>query len=421
MTRFPRALVAGVLAAASALGLSACAAGGGTTTLSWYAGADPSGAFRAAAQAGGDGAGGRDRIRGGDLPRGTDRERRALVRRLAAGDGSIDLMAMDVIWTAEFAAAGWVRPWPDAAAAAVSAGVLSGPLRTARYAGRLWAAPYTSNTQLLWYRRSLVAEPPATWDALVTAAEALPAGRNRIQVQGGPVEGYTVWVNSLLASAGTGLVAYADDPDRAAPALADGPAARALGIVRRLADSPAADPGIAAADNETTQVALQSGTSAFAVAYPSVYPATRVAAPDVYADLGWARWPAVEPGRASRPPLGGLNLGVSAFSPHPDEAFEAAACLRGAANQVRAAVDGGLPPTLDALYRDPQVTRRFPFAELLRRSIEAAAPRPQTPAYDDVSLAVVAELHPPRGVEPADDVPALRERIARALRSEALQ
>jgi multiple sugar transport system substrate-binding protein len=414
-----RVLVAALLAAAAAV--SGCTAGAGTTTLTWYAGTEPSGAFRAAAQACGDASGGRYRIRVEDLPRSTDRQRLALVRRLAAGDSTIDLMALDVIWTAEFAAAGWLRPWQDPAAAAVSAGVLSGPLRTARYAGRLWAAPFTSNTQLLWYRRSLVREPPATWDALITAAEALPAGRNLVQVQAGPVEGYPVWVNSLLASAGTGLVANADDPDRAAPALAAGPSARALGIVRRLARSDVADPGIAASDNDTTAVALQSGTSAFAVAYPSVYPATRVAAPDVYADLGWARWPAVVPGRASRPPLGGLNLGVSAFSAHPDEAFEAATCLRGAANQVRAAVDGGLPPTLDALYRDPSVTRRFPFAELLRRSIEQAAPRPATPAYDDVSLAVVAELEPPSGVDPVADVPRLRERIGRALRSEALQ
>lgn len=412
-----RALVAALLAAAS---LSGCATGGGTTTLTWYAGPEPSGAFRAAAQACGDASAGRYRIRVEDLPRGANRQRQALVRRLAAGDPSIDLMAMDVIWTAEFAAAGWVRPWDAGAAAAVSAGVLSGPLRTARYAGRLWAAPFTSNTQLLWYRRSLVREPPATWDALIAAAEVLPAARNRIQVQAGPVEGYPVWVNSLLASAGTGLVANADDPRKAAPALAAAPAERALGIVRRLAASPAADPGIAASDDDTTQVALQSGTTAFALAYPSVWPGTRAAAPDVFADLGWARWPAVEAGRASRPPLGGLNLGVSAFSRHPDEAFEAAACLRGAANQVRAAVDGGLPPTLTVLYRDPDVTRRFPFADLLRTSIQDAAPRPATPAYDDVSLAVVAELHPPSGVDPAGDVADLRERIGRALRSEAL-
>jgi len=33
------------------------------------------------------------------------------VRRLAARDAGVDIIAMDVIWTAEFAEAGWIRPW----------------------------------------------------------------------------------------------------------------------------------------------------------------------------------------------------------------------------------------------------------------------------------------------------------------------
>ncbi|HEX6755831.1 MAG TPA: extracellular solute-binding protein [Mycobacteriales bacterium] len=415
-----RRVLGGLLAAGLALGPAGCGGGAGPPTLTWFAGLEPSGSFEAAAQACADASGGRYRIRLETLPRASDRQRRELVRRLAAGDETIDLMGMDVIWTAEFAAAGWVRPWDAGPAARVSAGVLSGPLRTARYGGRLWAAPLTSNTQLLWYRRSLVREPPATWDAMIAAAEALPEGRNRVQVQAGQQEAYTTWVNSLLASAGTGLVAHADDPGRAAPALAPGPAETALRVIRRLADSPAADPALPISDNDTTALAVQSGSSAFALAYPAIWPSTRVAAPDVYADLGWARWPAVVPGRPSRPPLGGLNLGVSTFSRHPAEAFEAAACLRDASHQVRYAVDGGLPPTLDALYGDPDVVRRYPFAELLRRSIEEAAPRPATPAYADVSLAVRSVLHPPAGLDPAAAVPELRDRIGQALRSEAL-
>ena len=34
-----------------------------------------------------------------------------LGRRLGAEDSSIDIMGMDVIWTGEFANAGWVEPW----------------------------------------------------------------------------------------------------------------------------------------------------------------------------------------------------------------------------------------------------------------------------------------------------------------------
>ena len=42
------------------------------------------------------------------LPSDASQQREQLVRRLAADDSDIDLISMDVNWTAEFAEAGWV-------------------------------------------------------------------------------------------------------------------------------------------------------------------------------------------------------------------------------------------------------------------------------------------------------------------------
>ena len=50
-------------------------------------------------------------------PNNADEQREQLVRRLAAEDSDIDLISMDVIWTAEFAEAGWILPFPDEEAA----------------------------------------------------------------------------------------------------------------------------------------------------------------------------------------------------------------------------------------------------------------------------------------------------------------
>ena len=416
--RAARSLVTGLVAALAGT-LAGCGGGAGET-VRWLVGQEYSGAYRQAAQACTDAAGGRYRIVLEELPRSSDQQREQLVRRLAARDRTVDVVGMDVIWTAEFAGAGWLRPWEGDRAAAVSRGVLVGPLATATYRGRLWAAPFTSNTQLLWYRRSRVPSPAATWDGLIGQAGALPEGQRVLAVQGGRYEGYTAWVTSLLASAGTGLVADPGDPGRARADLAAGPARRALAVVGRLARSPAADPGLAVATELTTRQLMLSGAASVTVAYPTLWVSARAEAPAVFADLGWARYPAVVAGRPGRPPLGGVNLGVSAFSPRPDDAFAAAACLRGAANQQLAAVAGGLPPTLDAVYDDPEVARLFPFAELLRTSLAAAVPRPRTPAYNDVSRAVLQVLHPPSGVDPDTAVPELRETVDAALDSRAL-
>jgi multiple sugar transport system substrate-binding protein len=389
-------------------------------TLHWYVREDPSGSYREAAERCTDFSAGRYRIRVEPLPQTTDTQRDLLVRRLAARDRTVDIMGMDVIWTAEFAEAGWLRPWTGTRATQVSTGVLAGPLATARYQGRLWAAPFTSNTELLWYRKSRTPHPPATWDQVIAQAEALPGGDNEVAVQGGRYEGYTVWVNSLLASAGTQLVADADRPDRARAALADVPARQALAVIRRLASSPVADPGLAATTEVDTQQAMLSGRAAFSLNYPSLYAAARDQRPELLADLGWTRYPQVVAGTPSRPPLGGINLGVGAYSRHPEQAFDAAGCLRSGTNQQVAAVRGGIPPTIAAVYDDPAVLSEFPFAELLRQCIEAAAPRPATAAYSDVSLAVQQVLHPPSSVDPDTVVPKLRRTIDDALASKAL-
>jgi multiple sugar transport system substrate-binding protein len=118
--------------------------------------------------------------------------------------------------------------------------------------------------------------------------------------------------------------------------------------------------------------------------------------------------------------IGGIDLGVAAYSRHPDLAFEAAACLASAENQRLAATLGGLPPTSAALYDDPEVRRTFPFADVLRDSLEDAVQRPQSPLYSDISLAIGRVLHPMRDIDPELDVARLRSAVEGALRSEGL-
>ena len=161
---------------------------------------EPGGAFALAAQACTEQAGGRYRVELADLPPSADQQREQLVRRLAAGDNDIDIMGMDVIWTAEFAEAGWLLPWDGDAAAKATDGTIAATVQTGTYEGQLYAAPFTTNTQLLWYRKDRVPTPPATWAEMVDMAEKIGEG-GRIQVQGNRYEGLTVWFNSLLASA----------------------------------------------------------------------------------------------------------------------------------------------------------------------------------------------------------------------------
>jgi multiple sugar transport system substrate-binding protein len=398
----------------STLALAACggSSSGGAAKLNLWVFQEPSGSFTDAAKRCSQQSHGQYTIKFNALSNDADQQRQSLVRRLAAKDSSIDIAGMDVVWTAEFAEAGWIKRWPAAAAAAIRRGTLAGPLRTATYKGQLWAAPANTNTQLLWYRKDLVSDPATTWDGLIDQASKLPKA-NYIEIQGAQYEGVTVWFNSLVQSAG-GTIVSGNQVTLAAPGL------RAAQIMKRLATSKAGDPSISAEKEDQNRLAFEQGKAAFEVNYPFIYPSAKDGAPEIFKQLAWKPYPAVDQGRPARAPIGGINWGVGAYTKHPAQAFAAAACLRNDQNQREAAIKGGLPPTLNSLYDDASFKKAYPFGDLIRRQVATGAIRPQTPAYADVSLAIAKTVSPPSEIQLDGFVDDLRSKLSDALNSKGL-
>jgi multiple sugar transport system permease protein len=151
--------------------------------------------------------------------------------------------------------------------------------------------------------------------------------------------------------------------------------------------------------------------------WPYVYAAARTdadASPvtkKVFENLGWARWPGVNKGEPSRVSIGGANIGVSKYGRDPKLAAEAAICMTSRKWQDQEAINEGLPPVTNGSYDDPKVREAYPFADLLREQLKDAVPRPETPAYSDVTLAVQQTLHPPRSINPEAAINKLRDRL----------
>src|ERR1700721_4664932 len=108
-------------------------------------------------------------------------------------------------------------PTPRPAEVRATPDTLPGPLSTATWRHRLYAAPVSTNTQLLWYRPDLMDKPPATWSAVVDEATRLHAagGPSWIGVQANQNEGVVVWFNTLLERAGAQVLS--DDATTAPP------------------------------------------------------------------------------------------------------------------------------------------------------------------------------------------------------------
>jgi multiple sugar transport system substrate-binding protein len=407
-----------VAAALVATGLAGCGgSSGGPPTLHVYLFPDNSGAIQQAVSSCTAQSGGKYKLEYDKLPNGADGQRQQLVRRLAAHDGALDILGLDVTWEAEFAEAGWILPWTGANKTAASTGTLKAPLETATWKGKLYAVPYNSNTELLWYRSDLVPTPPKTWDEMINDANALAKqGKpHLIEIQGAQYEGAVVWFNTLLASAGGSVL----NPDATQVAMG-APALKALTIMKKLASSAAADPSLSVQMEDSNRLAMESGAAAFELNYPFVYPSMKADKPNLFKNFKYAQYPTVDPGQPSHVTIGGIDLAISKYSSHSDLAFLAALCLRDRDNQKTAAIKGGLPPTIADLYNDPSLQADYPFRKQILTALENASVRPKTPAYQNLSIVISHAVSPASSINPASTLKSMTSQLKDALQSKGL-
>ena len=257
-------------------------------------------------------------------------------------------MGMDVIWTGEFANAGWIKPVPKDVQPAVTRNVFDSVLKTAHFEDRLYAVPIWSNTQLLWYRKDRVKQPPKTWDEMIKQAEKIGPGRGASRSRATPYEGLTVWVNSLIASAGTSILS-----GPTTVALDAAQTERPLKTMGAFANSPVAADQHRDLHRGHGPPGLRVGELGLHDQLPVRLPVGEgQRARGLQAD----RRGEVPAGRSqppSKPPLGGINSRVSSYSKHQAKAFAAAKCLAQPENQLAIAKVGGLPPVRSDVYDRP--------------------------------------------------------------------
>ncbi|GIH74720.1 ABC transporter substrate-binding protein [Planobispora longispora] len=353
-----------------------------------------------------------------ELPEAADEQRAQMVANLQAKSDRYDVLGLDVVWTAEFADAGWIVPL-DRSLFPLDR-FLQPAVSTAVYRGKLWAVPYTSNAGLLYYRKDLLAKegfaPPTTWAQLREQARTLHEGYGIGGYAGQflAYEGLTVNVAEAVQSAGAGPILSRDgtqvtmDPARAEAGLdflMDG---------FREGWIPAESLSF---KEEESRLAFQEGRLAFARNWPHAYgPATQS---DIGEKFAVTRLPGLDgPGSSS---LGGANLALSAYSKRQKSAVEFIRYFTGLENQRRVLTEGSFPPVWTELYDDPALIERFPYLPVLKQSILSATPRPATANYDQVSLAIASAvsnaLIPPFEESSGDVVASIRDQLNEIIRA----
>ncbi len=307
-------------------------------------------------------------------------QRRQLIQRLQAKSPECDVMAMDTIWTAEFASQGWVYDVTPVIQARQSEFIPS-TLETAKYDGKYWGVPNNSNAGFLYYLKSATKQVPATWQDVYNLARKT----NGIVYQGSRYEGLMVDYLELLFSAGGSVLT----PDSKSPAIDSQQARDALNFMVQGIKTGAAPKAVTTMNEESSRRYFEAKKASFLRNWPYVY---ITAQQSLKGQFGLAPLPPFKAGGKPAGVIGGYNLGVNIYSDNPGGALAFVDYYSSPAGQRTIAVRGSLPPVLDKTYDDPAVKKAMPFAPQLRQAIRQSKPRPISPVYQPIAEAIYTNV-----------------------------
>ncbi len=310
-----------------------------------------------------------------ELPESADLQREQQVQRLRAESSECDVLGMDVIWTAEYAAAGWIYDLTPAVEKYEDTFIPS-TVETVEYEGKKWALPYNTNAGFVYYRTDQVPQPPSTWEQIYKDAQK----QDGLVYQGERYEGLTVVFLELLFSAGGSVLS--DDGETVE---ADSPETReVLEFMGNGIEDGAVPKAVTTYEEESSRRAFEADKATFMRNWPYAYALGKESA--IADEFDIATFPGFA-GNEGAGVVGGYNLGISAFSDNPEGSLAFAEFL--VTPQVqKQAMEATLPATVTEVYKDPKVREALPFAPELLKAVEQAEARPVSPVYTEISQAI---------------------------------
>lgn len=327
-----------------------------------------------------------------------DQQHDDLVQNFQAKNADYDVASVDVVWTAEFAAKGWLQPLKDKMAIDTK-GMLEPTIEAGSYKGTLYAAPVSSDGGILYYRKDLVPTPPKTWDEMMGMCSI--AKQNNMGCYAGQFkqyEGLTVNASEAINSAGGSVLDKDGKPSLNTPEAEAG----LNNLVEAFKNGNIPAEAITYQEEESRR-AFQDGKLLFLRNWPYVYNlATTEGSSKVKDVLGMAALPGKDgPGASS---LGGHSAAVSVYSDHKATSLDFVKFLVEEEQQKFFATQGSLAPVLGDLYQDQELVAKLPYLPVLKTSIENAVPRPVTPFYPAVTKAIQDNAYAAlKGEKPAKD------------------
>jgi multiple sugar transport system substrate-binding protein len=324
-------------------------------------------------------------------PDAADQRHQLFVQWLNARMPNPDVLQLDIVWTAEFAAAGWILPF-DTASLDVQ-DFVPASLAASRWRGGLYGVPWFVDLGLLYWRTDLADGPPRSLSEMRdTAQRARDAGTTRYGFvwQGARYEGLITVFLEHLGAFGGGIL------DRAGRVIVDEPpAVRALTFMCESVGKEGFVPAsVLTWQEEQTRFAFQNGDAAFMRNWPYAFALLQDDSRSrVSGRFAVAPFPAEAGGRPTAA-LGGAQLAVNAWSRNQEHARSLVSFLTAPEQMRERARLAGQLPARRSLYESGELDETLPIPSAdVRRLLDVAVPRPVTPVYSELSEILQVRLH----------------------------
>jgi multiple sugar transport system substrate-binding protein len=329
-----------------------------------------------------------------ELPEAADAQRQQLIQNAQTKSDAYSIVSTDVVWTAEFAANGWIEELPENELSTDK--MLQPAVETAKYFNKLYAAPWRTNGGLLFYRKDLldaagITTAPKTWDEMKQACQKVQAKNAGIGCFAGQFEKYeglTVNFSEAVQSAGGAVV-----DDKGKPTLNTPEAKQGLDFLVEGVKSGMIPRDAITYKEEEGRRAFQEGKLIFHRQWPYQFALANATdgSSKVAGKFAVAPLPGLSgPGKSS---LGGLNLAISKFGKNKGSALAFIKFITSEAEEKVQLEKTSEAPVYTALYDDPSLQQKFPYLPMLKASVENAVARPRVVKYGDTTLAIQEEAY----------------------------
>jgi multiple sugar transport system substrate-binding protein len=313
-----------------------------------------------------------------------------VTQKLRNRDPEMDVFFMDVIWPAEFAAAGWALPLDHVFPAEQRKAFLKAPIDANSYHGRIYGVPLFVDAGMLYFRKDLLAKyrlaPPRSWPELVEQANLILAHADDPYLTGysAQFKQYEGLIcNMMEFILGNGATLWDDLNLRSTLHLSK--AKEAVRFVRDEIVGAISHRGVLAYQEPESLALFTQGKAIFHRNWPYAWEvANDPQRSKIAGKVGVVPLPAF-PGHKSVATLGGWQLGISRFSRKPRLAWQFIAYMTSEAVQKQIALHTGRGPARSMLYRDPEILKKHPHFQARYETFTLAAPRPPTPVYQPLS------------------------------------